>query len=191
MTLNPRLFDLKIALPALLILAFAIRLAAVFALQTPLISDVGHYDRLAVSLADGKGYIDAEGNPTAFWPVGNPAFLAAIYLIFGHSVFAATIVNAALGTLTVLLTYLLAAQFLVNRQALLAAAIVTFLPSHVLIFPPSLWSENLYAPLVLLTLLIALRLFRNPTWRNALLLGVVIGLGAHVRPVLPLFPALL
>ena len=88
--------------------ALAIRVVWVVVFQTPPESDPVDYDRLAWQLAQGKGYVRDDGTPTAFRPVGYPAFLAAIYLVFGHSWLAAGVANALLGTLSVALTYRLA-----------------------------------------------------------------------------------
>ena len=70
-------------------------------------SDAAVYDRLARDLASGVGYVNEEGLPTAYMPVGYPAFLAAIYMIFGHSWTAGVIANAFVSSLSVLLAYIL------------------------------------------------------------------------------------
>ena len=172
----------------LLLAAFCIRLAWVLAFQTPPGPDAASYDALGWRLATGQGYVENDGSPTAYWPVGYPAWLAAIYLVWGHSWLAAGVMNAVLGTVVVLLTYWLARQILSTRQAVLAAAIIAFLPSYVVAYTSNLRNETFYAVFVLLTLIATIHAVRKPTWRTAIMLGVVIGLGVYVRPTLLLFP---
>ena len=173
---------------ALVIAAFCLRLVWVLAFQTPPGPDAASYDELGWRLATGQGYVDDDGRPTAYWPVGYPAWLAGVYLVWGHSWLAAGVMNAVLGTVIVFLTYWLARQVISARQAVLAAAIVAFLPSYVIAYTSNLRNETLYAVFVLLALVETIHAVRAPSWRNAALLGVLIGLGVYVRPTLLLFP---
>ena len=169
--------------------ALAIRVAWVVLFQTPPASDAADYDAYGWRLAQGKGYVTSDGTPTAFWPVGYPALLAAIYVVFGYSWLAAGIANAILGTISVLLTYRLGREFLSSRLSLAAAGAVAFLPSHIISFTSVLRNEMPHTALVLAALIVACRLARRPNWKNAALLGLVIGVGLYVRPILLLFPA--
>ena len=77
------------ALLALLLAAFSFRLVWVLAFQTPPGPDAVSYDELGWRLASGQGYVDDDGRPTAYWPVGYPALLSVVYLVWGHSWLAA------------------------------------------------------------------------------------------------------
>ena len=180
---------LKWVLVSFLLAAFCIRLFCVLAFQQPPGPDAASYDELGWRLATGQGYVDDEGTPTAYWPVGYPAWLAAVYLVWGHSWLAAGVMNAVLGTVIVFLTYWLARQFVSTRQAVLAAAIIAFLPSYVVAYTSNLRNETFYAVFVLLALITTIYAVRAPNWRTAILLGIVIGLGVYVRPTLLLFPS--
>lgn len=171
--------------------ALAIRVMWVLVFQIPPIlgSDAAAYDRLGWRLAQGQGYVTGDGTPTAYWPVGYPAFLAAIYMIFGYSWLAAGIASALLGTVSVVLTYRLAREFLSGRSSLVAAGTVALLPSHVTTYTSVLRNEMLHTALVLAALIAACHLVRHPNWKNAALLGLVIGVGLYVRPILILFPS--
>ena len=171
-------------------IALVIRVICVLAIQTdpPFGEDPYQYDRLALGILNGDGYVDASGNPDAYWPVGYPAFLAAIYFVFGHSYFAAGIINALLGTTTVFLTYILARQALSSKASLAAAGVAAFLPAHTIAYTPNLWSETLHTTLVMAVLIATLRLVRSPTYLNAILLGFLIGISVYVRPILLFFP---
>ena len=172
-------------------LALVIRCTWVLMFQTPPESDPAQYDGLAWRLANGEGFSKADGTPTAYWPVGYPAFLAMIYLLFGHSWLVAGIANAILGSAAVALTYRLAREVLSSSRSLVAAAVIALLPSHIVAFTSVLWSESLHSVLVLITLVVTCRTVRAPSWRNAVLLGFVIGVGLYVRPILLPFPLML
>jgi len=66
-------------LPALLGLALAIRLLLLVVWTPPIVADSADYDRLARSLAEGRGYTNTRGEPTSWRPPLYPAFVAAIY----------------------------------------------------------------------------------------------------------------
>ena len=180
---------LQWVLASLLLVAFCLRLVWVLVFQTPPGPDADNYDALGWRIAIGQGYVAEDGSPTAFWPVGYPALLAAIYLVWGHSLLAAGVMNAVLGTVIVLLTYWLARRFVSIWQAVLAAAIIAFLPSYVVAYTSNLRNETFYAVFVLLTLITTIYSVRAPNWRKAVLLGIVIGLGVYVRPTLLFFPS--
>ena len=171
--------------------ALVIRVVWVLVFQTPPGSDAASYDEMAWRLAQGQWYVSDDGTPTAFWPVGYPAFLATIYVVFGHSWLAAGIANALLGTITVALTYRLAREVLSTRLSLVAAGVVAFLPSHIISFTSVLRNESLHTVLVLSALIATCHLVRHPNWKNAAFLGFVIGIGLHVRPILLLYPAVI
>jgi 4-amino-4-deoxy-L-arabinose transferase-like glycosyltransferase len=143
---------LTVARAALIV--FAISLAvratwAAFAHITP-ISDFAGYDRLAWRWLE-TGRFGSEGW-MAYRTPGYPAFLAAVYAVFGHSPKAAGIVQAVFGACSSMLLVLLAARFLCARVALLAGLLHAAWPTAV-VYVPVLASENLAVPLLLLTLL--------------------------------------
>src|SRR3989304_3473835 len=75
-----------VAVLAVVALAGALRLAwVIYAKTEPLwFFDPWNYDRLAAALADGKGYVNEAGQPTAYFPPGYPAVLGAVYWPGGH-----------------------------------------------------------------------------------------------------------
>ena len=169
--------------------AFAVRLAWTLATQQPPGSDQAAYDALAWRLASGEGYTNADGSPHAFYPVGWPMFLSGVYVVFGHSWTAAGIASSLLGSVNVALTYRLAREALSPRLSLVAAGVFAFTPSHIFAHVADLRYETLYTTFVLLTLILVCRLARNPSWLSAALVGLAIGVGAYVRPVMLPFAA--
>ena len=168
--------------------AIALRIAWTLAAQTAPVSDAATYDGLGWRLAQGHGYVTEDGAPTAFLPVGYPAFLAALYAVFGHWWTAAGIANALLGALSVALTYRLAREMLPSRPALAASGAVALLPSHIIAFTPVLRNEALHLVFVLAALIAACAFARRPDWRSAALFGAILGAGLYVRPILMFFP---
>ena len=146
------------------------------------------YDRLAWSLARDREYVSEDGIPTAFRPVGYPAFLAAVYTAFGRSWVAGGIANALLGAVTVGLTYLLARTVLSPKLSLIAALLIALLPSHIFGYTSVLRMEALHTVFVLSALVLTHRAVRVPSVQNAVLLGICLGIGVYVRPILLLFP---
>ena len=90
-----------------------------------------------------------------------PLFLAACYLVFGHSYVMVLYIQAFVGAAVIPLTWLLARRFTSEKLSLLAAALVALHPSLIL-RATRLHSENLYIPLLLLALL---RVRKNITSR--------------------------
>lgn len=148
------------------------RVAFVAATGTvPLSLDEIEYDRLAWSLAEGRGYTSFFGIESTFRPPGYPLFLAAIYVVTGPDYYAARMVQcfvtAALGPLT----WLLAREFFRARVAVWAGAVAALYPT-ILVFTLGLMSENLFMPLLLLSLWLVVRSARAPGIGKALALGV-------------------
>ena len=120
------------------------------------------------------------------WPVppphgpGYPFFLAAVLKLFGGSVAAAGLVQAALGALGCVLAARIARKFF-SREAGLLAGLLLAVEGPVALVDVSLFSEGL-----LLVLLAAAMLRISPRGpertRDALAAGLWIGLAALVRP---------
>jgi 4-amino-4-deoxy-L-arabinose transferase-like glycosyltransferase len=183
----------KLALAALFLLALAVRLVWIaYVDPSPRdgrFDDTSWYDGSARNIADGQGYIFYDGAPTAAWPVGYPAFLAAIYRVTDDSVLSAKVANAFLGALTVLGVYALGARVFGRRAGWAAALVLTFFPNEVF-FSTLVMSEILSAFLLLLVLLAVLYLTLDKDrarWWGAAAVGVLIGLTAMVRGEFLLF----
>src|SRR5215471_10239563 len=91
---------------AICLVAFGVRGCVVLQEPEKPIADAADYHQIATSLADGHGYVNSGGEPTAWRPPGYPIFLSLIYRVSGPSVTAATIVQSFVGALTVLMLML-------------------------------------------------------------------------------------
>jgi len=147
--------------------------------ETP-IADAADYHEIAVSLADGRGYVNAAGHPTAWRPPAYPAFLSLIYRISGPGAPAATIIQSVVGALTVLMLMLLGSTIVNHSETVIAGVIAAVYPGLVWL-PRLLLSENLSLLLTLMTLWsVAMYLKSRRGWW-LVLFGAVSGLNTLVR----------
>lgn len=141
------------------------------------------YDGLAYWLTQGS-FSTWSGRVPVY-----PVFLAACYLVFGHSYARTLYIQAFIGALTIPLTFFLARRFTQEKSALLAAALVAVDPAlifHVV----RLYTEILYTPLLLLALLGLLRAIEQPRPQRFILAGVLLAIANLCRPTAALFPLL-
>lgn len=116
--LNPSLVVFAVALAMRLLVLLSYRDAPT---MQNLVLDARDYDSRAVALAQGRV------TPELFWqPVLYPAWLAALYLILGHSVMAARVAQAVIGSLTCALTCRLGRRMGGPRTGWLAGLITAF-----------------------------------------------------------------
>jgi len=196
-------------LGGLFLLALAVRLIPLALFSDLSISlDMLQYDMLARSLASGNGYRwyaaedaqkfasyldyfgfevelpeDPRGIPTSFRAPLYPFILSLVYRLisFDGRILAARFMQAVLGALTAVLTFLLAlAVHLPERPSRIAGLIVAVY-SLLLFYPLGLVTENLFIPLLLLTLLALLRLRTTAASSHALFAGLLAGLTALTR----------
>ena len=162
------------------LLAFCVRGCAVLSEPETPLADAADYHQLGASLADGRGYVNMNGKPTAWRPPGYPAFLSLIYRISGPSVPAATIVQSFFGALTVMMLMLFGSTILTRTETVIAGVIAAVYPGLVWL-PRLLLSENLSLLLTLITLWsIAMYLKSRRVWW-LVFFGAVGGLNALVR----------
>lgn len=146
------------------------------------ISDSKVYFDYAVGLAT-TGQYGAVGHPAVHWPVGYPAFLGALFKIFGASVLVGQVANAVLGTLAVLLTWAIARVLFGDPVARLAGVAMAVFPGQIF-YCAVLGSESLGQVMLLGALCTSLYAIRGggaTGW--AVVTGVATGAGMLVRPV--------
>src|SRR2546428_13912428 len=78
-------FMRRFELLLVILLAAALRFLVVLVWSPDLSGDALDYDRLARSLAEGRGYVNAMGQPTSWRPPLYPAFVAAGYAFTDRS----------------------------------------------------------------------------------------------------------
>jgi 4-amino-4-deoxy-L-arabinose transferase-like glycosyltransferase len=161
-----------------------VRLAWILLVDPKPVSDFAWYFTKGIDISFGRGY-QSNGVPTAYWPVGYPAFLGAIFALFGRSLLVAKIANLVLSTGVLALSYWIAGRlFRSALTARLTLLILAFYPNSIA-YSSLVASESLFMLLMLLG--IALLLIPNARFLMAVLAGAVFGAACLVRPqLLPL-----
>ncbi|HET9958395.1 MAG TPA: hypothetical protein VFQ61_28060 [Polyangiaceae bacterium] len=145
----------------------------------------GHYYHFgAERIAAGLGYSEdvwVRGQliwkPWVHYPVGYSALLGALYRTFGSSLLVAPLLNALLGALLAVTTFHGARDFLGQRRAALAAALVALHPG-LIAYTPLVMTEVLAAFLISA---LGLSLLSRRRWAVPVA-GVLLGALVLVRP---------
>jgi 4-amino-4-deoxy-L-arabinose transferase-like glycosyltransferase len=147
------------------------------------------YDALALSLAGGAGYT-IDQSPNTFRPPGYPIFLAAVYVLAGHSYVVVKALQSLIGALTCLLIALIGERLFSKRTGMIAGAIAAVYP-FLILYSGLLLSEIVFVFLSMVFLYLLLSLRGNWAWRGVALAGVLLGIMNLTRPVALLLPGLL
>ena len=167
---------------AVIALAAVLRFGWVLYAQTIPGSDFHQYDLLAQRLANGEGYVDEFGEPSAFYAIGWPFFLSIVYRIFGYSLIAAQLVNALMAVVSIALVFAIARYLLDDRISLIATLLVAINPTLVL-YSSTHGTESLFILQLLLISWLLMRSVKSSTTNGLILIGILTGLAVLVRPV--------
>ena len=185
------------SLLVIVLLATALRLAWVlYAAREPRgFHDPTLYEVFAARIADGHGYTAANGEATAYYPVGYVGALGALVWSVGltpipeNVSMTAAVFNLVLGVATVALTFEVGRRLFDNRIGLVSAAIVAIWPN--LIFHTAvILTETLFIFLVLAAVLLLVALSASTErigWRRLAVFGIMLALSALVRPISLMF----
>ncbi len=187
----------------IIILALALRLFLALVLGESVLEvsgtyDQRAYDRLAERFVEGYGFSFATdwypfaraNEPTAHWSFLYTLYLSGVYAVFGHHPLAARLIQVLVSGLNLWLIYRLGVR-LFDPVVGLAAAALTACYGYLILFNASLMTQTFYVLAVLGSLELALGLVKNSTWKNWVLLGIVLGAGILLRQSLLLFVPLL
>ena len=160
----------------IIVLAALLRTAVIVWVPTLPISDFWSYLSRAQNLVEHGEYAPFPGAPDASYPPAYPLLLTAAVLLPGDSVTNAKAINVTLGILLVVLSWALARRLWGPREAAATAIVVALYPRYILL-PTLLASENLFAPLLLAWLLLAVSSFMGDRpLKAAAWAGVILGL---------------
>jgi 4-amino-4-deoxy-L-arabinose transferase-like glycosyltransferase len=176
-------------LVALFVAALALRLIYLLAfvgLDTQPEYDGIGYDQLATGLLEGRGYVNAWGEPTAFRPPVYPLFLAGVYTLTDHSLGAVRVAQAIMDAATAIIVYFIARELFGQRVAVLAGIGVALYPLLIyetgLLIPESLSYTLQFAAVWCLVVML-----RRDGAILPLLAGVLMGLTVLARPTATLW----
>ncbi|MGC4081730.1 MAG: glycosyltransferase family 39 protein [Vicinamibacterales bacterium] len=177
-------------LTLVLLLATALRIAAVLFFPLEPRADDEQFHRYAVAMLSGQGY----GTPgfRAWFPPGMSLLLTAWYWLTAASPLAGKLLHVLLGVALTWQVWAFARMFTSETTARVAMLLVALFPTLVF-YTATLGYETLLALLVVIVCRIALVVARTP--RPLVLhlvgLGLCLGVGALVKPICLLVPALL
>jgi len=146
------------------------------------ILDAARYDSLAQEIANGNWI----GDKVFFQGPLYSYFLAVLYAVFGHNYIVSRLVQIILGALTVLLVFRLAERHFSSHISLLAGLICA-LYGPLIYYSNQLLIPTLYILLLILSLFYIDKLRTDPTLRNFVSSGLLLGLSALARPNVLLF----
>ena len=177
--------------------AFGLRLGwALYARGEPPVDwfysgDQFSYYHYGSEIARGRGYISyITGQATAYYPIGYPAILGALYFVVLHTpipdnlLFATTLFHVVLGTLSVGLAFVVGRAVATVRVGLLAAALLAVFPNVVYqVATVQLETTFIFLVLAALTVIVTHDWAGGPpTLRRLLAFGAVLGVAVLVRP---------
>lgn len=149
------------------------------------------YYHYGSEIARGRGYISyITGEATAYYPIGYPAILGALYFVVLHTpipdnlLFATTLFHVALGTASVALAFVVGRALASVRVGLLAAALLAVFP-NVIYQVATVQLETTFIFFVLVTLAVIVThdwAAGPPTRQRLLVFGASLGVAVLVRP---------
>ncbi len=190
-----------------------VRVTAAIVVAPPVVADASGYDASAYRLLETGSFayplyhdaywspagpdmtVDAAGKqelltarPNAYTMPGYPAFLAAIWRVTGYDddrLMVARVAQALLSVVTAALVFVLARR-VSERVGLISLGLLALYPPFTLA-NSYLTTEPLHAFLTAALCVAYLEWLERPTPARAALVGLIVGLGLWVRPVLALW----
>jgi hypothetical protein len=164
-----------------------LRIAVLLFVPVSPTSDAAWYVDRARELARGEGYHEGRW-PTAFWPIGYPAFLGLVFSLAGPHLIAAQLANLALSCGIFLLTYRIAQDVFSDEiTSRVAIFLLTIYPNQIA-YTGILLSEMLLTFLLLL----AIHIFTiRPNNLGSFFAAILFGFGALVKAQMVLLPVIL
>ena len=166
---------------ALLVLGLIIRVGYILTLENSVhwVDEVD-FIRLSESIAAGKGYVNPEGQPTAFRAPGYPVFLAALNVVGIKGILPIRIAQAFISVLTLFLLYLLACRIFNPVAGLVSLGLGVIYPYFIFI-PGSILATVFYSfLLVLFAYIFHIALSKKNKWM-LLVAGIILGLTVLTR----------
>ncbi len=180
----------------LLVTAFVLRIQYMDCsrIVNPIQADARRYANIALNLAYCHAYSSNPFPQTVSspdkWPPGYPLFLSMLIRTTGSmsSFYAlAEAIQALLGALTVVLSYLLARYFLSESWAFIAACLVMLSP-HMIVTSAFLLTETQFTFLLMLSLFLFMRAIQRKKTSSFAAAGLSMGAAILTRPVIMAFP---
>lgn len=176
-------------LPAILLLAFAVRVAWLLTQTAVMENEGAAYARLAENLFWGDRYVGIIAGSELLFAPFYPVLIAAVSCVTGEFELAGRFVSLAMGTLLVVPVFLLASRLYGRRVALLCVVLAALHPLLIGLSTVVL-SEGTFATLLMSGAWFGLRCVERPTPRHGLLAGLFFGLAYITRAEALVYPVL-
>jgi len=173
-------------LPSLMLLFIALRAVCIILVPVAPTFDSAWYLDRAVGLSQGLGFTD-DGRPTAFWPPGYSAFLAALFAVFGAKLWVALAANVVLGAGLCFLLYRLSIAIFGDRLAAAIGVGALALYPNQIAYTLGVSTEVIYPFMIMLASLI---LSRGSRMLNLFGFGLVMGCATLIKAQTLLLPLL-
>ncbi len=172
-----RVFLHKHAVSILFAIYCTLRAAVIFCHVTPT-SDADWYYSHAVQLAQGMDYLNNQGRPTAFWPVGLPWLLSLAFRVGGASLWTVGIVNGVAAGLTGWMILDLGRRWTGSELAARFALFAFALYPNAIAYVPLALTEVIYTALLISGIWL---ITVSRAWYAYFLAGLVFGLATLVK----------
>ncbi len=141
------------------------------------------YDMIAMNIINGQGFSWYPGVPISYRPPLYQFFLAGIYFLFGHSYAAVRIIQALIGALTCIITYFIGKELYNKKIGRLSSLFLAFYPSAIY-FSGHIYTEGIFIFLLTISIFYSIKAFKEPSLKNQVIFGILIGLSILIRPML-------
>lgn len=172
----------------LIIITSIIQLILIISFPNKPFADSIQYINLAQNLIKSGSYINQNGLPTAFMPVGYPIYLFLIFKFISQDLIVVKIFNILISALFILILYQIFKTILTIKQLNLFLLLFAFYPNFLL-------NANVFMPDYLASFFmwftIYLLLYDSSKYYKILLSGLFIGFGVLLRPQYSLVPFIL
>jgi len=181
----------------LILLVFLIRIAYIIFCNgnKPFhFNDEPGYDQIAINLIQKKGFFInipemfiSNSKPTAMREPLYPIFLAGCYKIFGHNLLIVKILQAGVDCITAVFIYLISQQIFSNRSISLLAVFLFAIYIPEVTFVPRLLQITFFTMTLVIFIYSLLKSQENPSFRNFLLAGLLLGISILSKATVQFF----
>lgn len=176
--------------PIIWLAGFLLRLAWILTFDPEVVSDATWYIPKAIDMANGYGYV-RDQLPTAFYPVGYVAVLAAWIKLFGTSLVGLRLLNLLFYSIAFYFFYRLMRQLKASEiTVVLSLVLFALYPNHIA-YVNLIYNEYLYLA-VFLGLIYSLScLYKDGNWKWLLISGLFSAMACYIKPQALFIPAIM
>jgi len=173
----------------LFLTALAARIWWINSVPSEPVFDFSAYYEIACNIYNGQGHTYM-GKPIAFQGMGYPYMLAFFFTLFGRSdIYFAKLINIPFSMATLVMCYFIFKKLLKKEGLVLAACAITALLPNYIAYNNVIGNEVIFT--FLFTVLVWLQLVEMKPVPRWLLMGLVSGIAALVKPYFIAFPVVM